>query len=234
MEAWRLLDYANNKGVTLPLYGGGLGWGLSGCGDRMKIILYTLMLIFSAAACGPIPRLIVLHDPLTLGEHVTLGLSYEQKGENDLALQEYNKAIKMSDDDFRPFFYAGNAYYKKNEYKLAEKYYNKALKIAPDNGDVHNNLAWVYLDTGRYDDAGMAAEMAVGIKRSPYYLNTLAHAYYRMGRYRDAKDVIEEAMTLTLPEDKVLRDDEIKLLEELNKKIPLNPPFPKGESDSPL
>jgi len=219
VEAWRLLDYAINKGVTLPLYGGGVGWRLSGCGDRMKIILYTLMLIFSAAACGPIPRLIVLHDPLTLDEHITLGLSYENKGENDLALQEYNKAIKMSDNDFRPFFYAGNAYYKKNEYKLAEKYYNKALKIAPDNGDVHNNLAWVYLDTGRYDEAGMAAEMAVGIKRSPYYLNTLAHAYTGMGRYKDAMDVLKEALTITPADDKALLDNERELMNELKQKM---------------
>ena len=221
MEARRLLDYAINKGVTLPLYGGGVGWGLSGCGDRMKIILYTLMLIFSAAACGPLPRLIVLHDPLTLDEHVTLGLSYEQKGENDLALQEYSKAIKMSDDDFRPFFYAGNAYYKKNEYKLAEKYYNKALKIAPDNGDVHNNLAWVYLDTGRYDDAVMAAEKAVRIKRGPYYLNTLAHAYTGMGRYKDAMDVLKEALTITPADDKALLDNERELMNELEQKMGL-------------
>ena len=185
----------------------------------MKIVMLSLIMFLSAAACGPIPRLIVLHDPLTLDEHITLGLTYEQKGENDLALQEYDKAVKTSDDDFRPFFYAGNTYYKKNEYKLAEKYYNKALKIAPDNGDVHNNLAWVYLDTGKYDEARMAAESAVRIKRSPYYLNTLAHIYYRVGRYSDAKDVLEEAMTLTSPEDMVLRDDEIKLLEEINMKI---------------
>ena len=186
----------------------------------MKIIISLIMLL-SAAACGPIPRLIVLHDPLTLDEHITLGLSYEQKGENDLALQEYSKAIKMSDDDFRPFFYAGNAYYKKNEYKLAEKYYNKALKIAPDNGDVHNNLAWVYLDTGRYDDAVMAADRAVRIKRSPYYLNTLAHAYTGMGRYKDALDLSEEAMSITAPEDKALRDDVIKLMDELKQKTGL-------------
>ena len=190
---------------------------------RMKIVIVSLILLLSASSCGQLPRLIVLHDPLTMDEHITLGLSYEQKGENDLAVQEYHKAMKMSDGDFSPFYYAGNVYYKKKENKLAEKYYNKALKIAPDNGDVHNNLAWVYIDTGKFEDAGMEAEKAVRIKRSPYYLNTLAHIYYRVGRYEDAQNVLEEAMTLTSPEDKILRDDEIKLLEEI-----------KGQSGSPL
>ena len=185
---------------------------------RVNIVIVSLILLLSASSCGPIPRIIVLHDPLTMDEHITLGLSYEQQGNYDLAVQEFDKAIKMSDGDFRPFFYAGNVYYKKKEYKLAEKYYNKALRIAPDNGDVHNNLAWVYIDTGKYEDAGRETEKALRIKRSPYYLNTLAHIYYRVGRYTDAKNVLEEAMTLTSPEDKILRDDEIKLLEEINMK----------------
>ncbi len=182
-----------------------------------KFAIFAIILILSFSSCGPLPRLIVLHDPLTPDEHITLGLAYDQKGEDDLALKEYSKAMKVSDGDFRPFFYAGNVYYKKREYNLAEKYYNKALKIAPDNGDVHNNLAWVHIDTGKYNDAGAEAEKAVRIKRSPYYLNTLAHVYYRMGRYGDAKDVLDEAVSLTLPEEKLLRDDEIKLLEEINK-----------------
>lgn len=184
----------------------------------MKIIIVSLFLLLFAISCAPIPRIIVLHDPLTLDEHITLGLSYEQKGENDLAVQQYIKAMKRSDEDFRPFLYSGNVYYKKKEYKLAEKYYNKALKIAPDNGDVHNNLAWVYIDTGKYEDAGREAEEAVRIERSPYYLNTLAHIYYRVGRYEDAKNVLQEAITLTSPDDKALRDDEMKLLEEINVK----------------
>src|SRR4030067_2200561 len=167
----------------------------------VNIVIVSLILLLSVSSCVPISRIIVLHDPLTMDEHITLGLSYEQKGENDLAVQEYNKAMKMSDGDLRPLFYAGNVYYKKKEYKLAEKYYNKALKIAPDNGDVHNNLAWVYIDTGKYEDAGREAEKAVRIKRSPYYLNTLAHIYYRVGRYDDAKNVLEEAMTLPSAED---------------------------------
>lgn len=205
MEAWRLLVITNNEGVK--------GY------FQMKIVILSLIMLLSAAACGPIPRLIVLHDPLTMDEHITLGLSYENKGEYDLAVKEYSKAIKMSDDDFRPFFYAGNAFYKKNEYKLAEKYYNKALKIAPDNGDVHNNLAWVYLDTGRYDDAVMAAERAVRIKRSPYYLNTLARAYTGMGRYKDAMDVLMEAQTITPADDKALLDNEQQLIDELKQKM---------------
>ena len=188
---------------------------------RVNIVIVSLILLLSVSSCGPIPRIIVLHDPLTMDEHISLGLSYEQKGENDLAVQEYIKAMKMSDDDFRPFFYAGNVYYKKKEYKLAEKYYNKALKIAPDNGDVHNNLAWVYIDTGKFDDAGMEAEKAVRIKRSPYYLNTLANAYTRMGRYKDAMEVLKEALTITPEDDKELLDNEGKLMNELKQKIGL-------------
>ncbi len=175
-------------------------------------------MILSVSSCSSIPKVIVLHDPLTLDEHITLGISYEQEGKYDLAVQEYNKAMKISDEDFRPFFYAGNVYYKKKEYKLAEKYYNEALKIAPDSGDVHNNLAWVYIDTGKYDDAGIKAEKAIEINRSPYYLNTLAHIYYRTGRYSEAMIVLEEAMTLTLPEDVLLLDDEIRLLEDIKRK----------------
>ncbi|MCC7201211.1 MAG: tetratricopeptide repeat protein [Nitrospirae bacterium] len=181
----------------------------------MKIIFIAVIMIFTVSACGSLPRLIVLHDPLTLDEHITLGLSYEKKGEDDLALEEYGTAIKMSKKDFRPYFSTGNVYYKKREYNLAEKYYNKALKIAPDNGDVHNNLAWTYMETGRYDEAVTEAEHAVKIKKSPYYLNTLAHVYYRMGRYREAHDVLKEAMTLTEPEDKMLWDDENSLLEDI-------------------
>ena len=188
---------------------------------RVNIVIVSLILLLSVSSCGPIPRIIVLHDPLTINEHIFLGLSYEQKGENDLAVQEYIKAMKMSDDDFRPFFYAGNVYYKKKEYKLAKKYYNKALKIAPDNGDVHNNLAWVYIDTEKFDDAGMEAEKAVRIKRSPYYLNTLANTYTRMGRYKDAMDVLKEALTITPEDDKELLDNEGKLMNELKQKIGL-------------
>ncbi len=184
----------------------------------MKTAIFTIIIILAASACGPMPRLIVLHDPLTPDEHITLGLSYEQKGEDDHALQEYDRAVKMSSEDFRPFYYAGNVYYKKREYNLAEKYYNKALKIAPGNGDVHNNLAWVYLDTGKYDDAVIEAESAVRIKRSPYYLNTLAHAYYQLGRYEEAMAVLKQAIMLTSDDDKTLRDNEQKLLNEMNNK----------------
>ncbi len=199
MEAGQLLDFTNNKKMK-------------------KIVLFAIILIVFSSSCGPIPRIIVLHDPLTLDEHITIGLSYEQKGEYDNAVMEYMKAGKMTNTDFRPFYYAGNTYYKKKDYKPAEKYYNKALKIAPESGDIHNNLAWVYIDTGKYEDAVREAEKALSTKKSPYYLNTLAHVYHRMGRYKEAKDVLEEAIILTSPDDKMLLDDGKKLFEEIEQK----------------
>ena len=179
---------------------------------RVKnIVIFAIILIACTSSCGSIPKLIVLHDPLTADEHITLGLSYEQKGEYDFAVQEYKKAIKITDADFRPFFYAGNVYYKIKDYKLSEKYYNKALKIAPANGDIHNNLAWVYIDTGKYEDAGKEADKALRLKKSPYYLDTLAHIYYHMGKYKEAMDALTEAIAMTPEDDKELRENENKM-----------------------
>ena len=63
----------------------------------------------------------------------------------------------------------GSAYFRTEQWADAEREYKAALAVQPKSGAVLNNLAVLYLQTGRYqeaDDAVKAAEKA-GFKVHP-------------------------------------------------------------------
>jgi tetratricopeptide (TPR) repeat protein len=63
----------------------------------------------------------------------------------------------------------GSAYFRTEHWSDAEREYKAAIAVDPKSGEAHNNLAVVYLQTGRYkeaDDAVRAAERA-GYKVHP-------------------------------------------------------------------
>ena len=109
-----------------------------------KTLLFPLIFIFtfllSFVGCSSF-RIIVLKDPLTPEEHLNLGVAYEQKGELDHAMKEYQLASKKLPI---AYLYLGNAHFQKNEFPKSETYYKKAIKKEPNNADAHNNLAWLY------------------------------------------------------------------------------------------
>jgi len=86
-------------------------------------------------------KIIILKDPLTPEEHLNLGVAYEQKGEFDHAIKEYQLASKKLPI---AYLYLGNVHFQKNEFPKAEAYYKKAIKREPRNADAYNNLAWLY------------------------------------------------------------------------------------------
>jgi Tfp pilus assembly protein PilF len=54
----------------------------------------------------------------------------------------------------------GSAYFRNGSMKDAEREYREALKADPKLGEAHNNLAVVYMSTGRYQDAQAEIEAA--------------------------------------------------------------------------
>jgi tetratricopeptide (TPR) repeat protein len=107
---------------------------------RTSFLLYALGFLLLTSACS-LPRVIILRDPLTPEEHLNLGVTYEQQGEFDNAIKEYNLAAKRLP---RAYLHLGNAYFQKREWKEAESYYRKAIREEPENADAYNNLAWLY------------------------------------------------------------------------------------------
>ncbi len=107
-----------------------------------KIFICLLLTVYCLLLLGcAFPRIIVLDDPLSPGEHLNLGVAYEKNGEMDNALKEYKVASKKLPI---AFLYIGNIYFQKEEFDEAESYYKKAINKDPGNADAYNNLAWLY------------------------------------------------------------------------------------------
>jgi tetratricopeptide (TPR) repeat protein len=109
-------------------------------GASRKAVILLLSLAFFAPLSCSLPKIAILHDPLTPEEHINLGVTYEQKGELDAALQQYEQAAKKLPV---AYLYVGNIYFQKNDASNAERAYNKAIEKAND-ARAYNNLAWLY------------------------------------------------------------------------------------------
>jgi tetratricopeptide (TPR) repeat protein len=138
-------------------------------------------------------------DPLSAQEHLVLGSIYEKKGKSDLALREYKAALKRDPQFLPAMIRLGELSYHLGDYTQAERYYRKAIKRAPQDGDLYNNLCWVYLSQGRkLKKAEMLIARAMDLtpEHRGYYLDTLGAIYIEDQHYREAIEVLEEAITL--------------------------------------
>lgn len=126
---------------------------LDTCYKAAGLILLGAML-YSCA----LPRIAILHDPLTAEEHINLGLSYERNKEFDAALREYEAASPKLPI---AYLYMGNVYFQRNEFEAGEKLYKRAIDKT-QSPYAYNNLAWLYYVSGRrLDEAEKLAARAV-------------------------------------------------------------------------
>ena len=138
-------------------------------------------------------------DSLSAQEHLTLGSIYEKKGKPDLALREYQTALEKDPHFLQAMIRLGELSYLQGQYTQAERYYRKAIKRAPQDGDLYNNLCWVYLSQGRKlkkAEKLIVRAMELTPEHRGYYLDTLGAIYIEEHRYREAIAVLEESVTL--------------------------------------
>jgi tetratricopeptide (TPR) repeat protein len=166
-------------------------------------------LIFSfsvmiALLCGcSFPRIIILNDPLSAEEHDKLGRIYESQGKFDLAAQQYEAAIKQDPKSVSSYLLLGDLSYRTKNYAAAESSYRKAIKLQPDNGDIYNNLSWVYLEQNREreeTEALVKKALTLTPAHRAYYLDTLGVVLLRLGRIAESIGALKEAIEL-LPKE---------------------------------
>jgi tetratricopeptide (TPR) repeat protein len=170
-------------------------WGFIRYADLLKVILLLIL----TARCGHVGLKGRGQDPLSAREHFTLGSIYEKRGESELALREYKMALN-NDSHFLPAMTRlGELSYGMGQYGQAERYYRKAIEMSPRNGDLYNNLSWVYLSQGKRlkeAESLILTAMELTPEHKGYYLDTLGAIYLKQHRYREAIGVLETAVSL--------------------------------------
>lgn len=194
--------------------------------------------LLGMSGCGTVPKIIVLKDPLSNEEHLRLGLSYEAQGQWDLALSEYDSALKKGGPSSVIEGYRGNVYFSRKDYSSAEDAYRKSLSENPRNAPVLNNLASLYLV--RKENLGEAERLVrraleIDPSRKPYYLDTLGALFLERNEPDLALFVYREAETLAPPDPAFLehlQESKKKVLDRLEP-MPdeIGRPRPRGSDD---
>lgn len=137
-----------------------------------KSILLLAVLILVGCAMPKIPQIIVIDDPLTAQQHNDLGVSYEEKGDFALAGKEYEKAIRKNRDWVIPYLNLGHLYYRQDKLDQAERALREGLRVKGDHPDLLNNLAWVLMEKGQYEQATALIDKAIAIEDKEEYRDT--------------------------------------------------------------
>jgi tetratricopeptide (TPR) repeat protein len=173
------------------------------------IVLLLGAMALLLQGCSVMPQLVWHSDPLSAEEHVRLGTSYEAQGLNDDAAQQYQAALHLQRNNIPALVAWGNLAFGKGDWKTAGACYLRILRRDPTHAGANNNLAMVYLATGKHlDKAERCALMALkqGGPLKPYVLDTLATIYIREGRFAEARKALDEAFTTAPQDNKALRD----------------------------
>lgn len=125
-----------------------------------------------------------------------LALLLERLGHLDLAEKWYRYSLDRDPGNGITLFNLANVYLKTKRWDEAQTIYLALLKEKPDWPPLSNNLAWIYLEKGEYQDAIDVINTAFekGAKRQHDILDTLALAYCRSGQFKEAQNCFQEAL----------------------------------------
>jgi Flp pilus assembly protein TadD len=160
-----------------------LAWSYQSAGDKEG----ALKLARTAAATGDTEARITLSDLLRANEI-------------------YPEAIALLDTligeakspDWQLYYARGQAYDRTGQWKAAEADLYQALKLRPDEAELLNYLGYAWIDRGeRLDEAmGMVEKAVAANPRSGAIVDSLGWAHYRLGDYKKAVEVLEQAVEL--------------------------------------
>ena len=81
------------------------------------------------------------------------GLEYLNNGDNDLAIEDFSRAIRMEPDNANFYYYRGDAYFNKGQYNPAIEDYTRAILLGLHYAVVFYNRGLAYYWIGDYERA---------------------------------------------------------------------------------
>ncbi len=84
---------------------------------------------------------------------INLGLAYVERGQYQVAMDQYNKALKIDPNSHDAHTAIANLYEIIEQSELAQQHYKKAVELAPENPSALNNYGKYLCNQGNYQEA---------------------------------------------------------------------------------
>ena len=129
--------------------------------------------------------------------HNNLGQRYQQRGDFDKAVEEYERALAIRPKFHSAYNNIGVCYGNLERYAEAEQAFLKAIELKPDDVFAMNNLAVMFIEQRQLGNARLHAENAVKVE--PGYVVgriTLGSVYGMMGMFDQAEEQFQTALKL--------------------------------------
>jgi Tfp pilus assembly protein PilF len=161
--------------------------------NRSNALCAALLVLAVAGAC----QTITPTDVSMADSHRDLAEVKAAKGETELAIKEYQIAIKMNPDDAESHYGIAEAYRRKAMLSDTERELREALRIDPDHHEARLSLGVTYLQMERWNDAAAEFERLANdptFVRPTRALVNLGWAHYKSGDLERAKSDFERAL----------------------------------------
>lgn len=163
---------------------------------RLKVLAARVDLVANRSAQAERTlRELVTHDSSQLEAYDLLGRLYLAQGQGDRAIAEYRALAERTKSPAGALTMIGLIHEARGDRATAQKQYEEIIAASPRSGVAANNLAWIYAETGRPDEAIKLASVAQEeLRGRPEPEDTLGWAYYQKGLAGHAIGAFERAI----------------------------------------
>ena len=123
------------------------------------------------------------------------GYGYERLKQEDLALNDYLKAIELNKNYADAYYNAGNIYFSQKKYDIALSSYSKSIELNPGDGLAYYNRGQVYKETGEYEKALADYDKTISLNKmkAESYLNR-GFCLKKLKNYKNAFEEYSKAI----------------------------------------
>lgn len=114
-------------------------------------ILLVIILIFFSFCKKEVKTIPNYMRKGTLEYHINLGNRYLNQGSLNIAMEQFNKALKKKPGYLRASIGLGIVYLKQAKFKESLRIFNEVVKRYPSNGDAFNFIGIIHTELGNYE-----------------------------------------------------------------------------------
>jgi type IV pilus biogenesis/stability protein PilW len=163
---------------------------------RIAQALSALALALVAGCATTSPETKAEHQRKARG-HYEMAMNHMREGRTGIAITELENAQRLDPKDPWTELALGEAYRLKAHNEEAEQHLKRAIDLRPDFHAARLNLAALYIQMGRFEEA---IELTQALLADPTFpvpwkaLTNQGYAYYKLGKRAEARTALENAV----------------------------------------